>query len=77
MSLDHTKKCITNKLKSDEDFRSRVANFILYRGFYDDFKKENLMQRREENGYFSSLCTVNGHKSEFSDSLQGYEFWVG
>ncbi len=70
MSLDHTKKCITDKLKSDDDFRARVANFILYRGFSDDFKnfkKENLTQHLEDNG----------HKSEFSDNLQGYEFWVG
>ncbi len=80
MSLDHAKKSLTEKLKSDEDFRARVANYILYHGFSDDLKnikKENLTQRHDENGYFSSLSTHNGDKSYNSDSLQGYEFWAG
>ena len=89
MSLDHAKKFIAERLQFDPDFRSRVADFILYRGFVartDEFNKglnEEISQCEAErycskvDGYCSYLSIHKGHECSFAGSPHGYEYWVG
>jgi len=91
MALDHAKKCITEKLQSDADFRDRVADFILYRGFLyaaDDLKQlrsEFMMECSENNEECStkSHCAFlskdqgDEHACPFAGRPHGYEHWVG
>ncbi|MFZ4524147.1 MAG: hypothetical protein ACOYOE_01025 [Chlorobium sp.] len=83
MSLDHTKKFITEKLQADADFRDRVVDFILYRNFLsnsDDQKNfgevgELKRGQRDRNCY--SDPKHDGNEISTADSQHGYEHWSG
>ncbi len=90
MLLDDAKKIIAEKLRSDADFRERVVEFILYRGFLstiDNLKDvgEGVQTRyrhgnqssHKANGFNSHLSQQDGHECPFTGKLHGYEYWVG
>ncbi|MEI6640200.1 MAG: hypothetical protein WCL46_10810 [Chlorobium sp.] len=90
MSIGHAKKVITEKLQSDADFRDRVSDFILYRGFFSafdnlrDVKGDVKLQCLDGNqfsnkvdGFNSHLSKQDGHECPFTGAMHGYEHWVG
>jgi len=90
MLIEDAKKIIAEKLRSDADFRDRVAEFILCQGFLSTF--DNLKDIRDEvqtqyrhknqlshktNGFTSHLSEQDGYECPFTGKLHGYEYWVG
>ncbi|MEI8102231.1 MAG: hypothetical protein WCG61_01750 [Chlorobium sp.] len=88
MSLDHAKKFIAERLQNDADFRDRVTDFVLYRGFeahtdeFNDGRNGEIKCEAERycskvDGYCSYLAGQKGHECSFAGSPHGYEYWVG